>query len=208
MVNFDKKINKIVNGINGLYRRYSDDMIVVCEESHVASIVKEFDLAIAERDLEIQHDKTQVFNFVKQNGIYHCTQIFDKAVHTSKNLEYLGFEFDGHNTFLKSSSLSSYYRKLKRSIQICNFYSKTHCTSKSKGLIFKTRLYKKYTYKGAQRKRIYIKDKSNPTNFIRTDRYAWGNYITYAYLGINKLPNNKIKNQIKRHWKILNKLIN
>jgi hypothetical protein len=207
MINFDRKINDTVNDLNGIYRRYSDDMVVICNQQHTQKIIDLFDQEIKERMLTIQHDKTQVFKFNRVNGRFQCAQQYEKVLYPDKNMEYLGFEFDGFNTFLKSSSLSSYYRKMKRGIQRSRYYSKTLKTSKSKGQIFQTRLYKKFTHLGARRRRIYTPDKTNPSNWIRTDRYDWGNYISYAHLAMNKLPNNKIKGQIKRHWAILNKLI-
>ncbi|MEO5891079.1 MAG: reverse transcriptase domain-containing protein [Ferruginibacter sp.] len=207
MIDFDYRVNKYVKNLKGLYRRYSDDMIVICEAGHIKDIIDMFDSEIAERRLDIQHDKTQVFKFDRVHGKFKCEQLYKSGSHPHKNMEYLGFEFDGFHTYLKSSSLASYYRKMKRSVQRGRYYSKTITTSKAKGKIFQTRLYKKFTYLGAGRRRIYVKDKTNPTNWIRTDTYDWGNYISYAQLAINKLPNNKIKGQIKRHWSILNKLI-
>ena len=205
MIDFDYRINRFVNSVKGLYRRYSDDMIVICQAKHINDVIDMFDREIAERKLGIQHSKTQIFSFNKINGRFECAQQYKTASNPNKNLEYLGFEFDGFHTLIKSSSLASYYRKMKRSVQQSRYYSKTSKTLK--GQVFQTRLYKKFSYLGAGRRRIYIKDKANPGNWIRTDTYDWGNYISYAQLAINKLPNNKIEGQIKRHWFILNKLI-
>ncbi|WP_158827539.1 reverse transcriptase domain-containing protein [Mucilaginibacter lacusdianchii] len=208
MLPFDYSINETVRKIRGLYRRYSDDMIVVCSEKHCADILLAFETAIAERKLEIQHDKTQIFKFSREGGRFRCSQVYDKGIHLTKNLEYLGFEFDGEHTFLKSASLASYYRKMKRAVQRSRYYSKSVKHSKSVGQLFQTRLYKKYTYLGAKRRRIYVQDKKDPSNWIKTETHNWGNYISYAHLAANKLPNNKIRGQVRRHWVILNKLIN
>ena len=207
MLDFDRKIDDLVKSSSGIYRRYSDDMIVVCSEKYQQKVIDIFDEYISERLLEVQHDKTQIFKFYKDGKRYRCVQKLSTVLNPNKNLEYLGFEFDGFNTFLKSSSLSSFYRKMKRGYKRSLYYSKALKSSKSLGLLFRTRLYKKFSYKGAGRRRVYIRDKADPTKFIKTERYDWGNYISYAHLAINKLPNNKIKGQIKRHWRILNKLI-
>ena len=207
MLEFDKKINTQIENWGGLYRRYSDDMIVICDASAQNEIIELFTSEIASISLEIQKEKTQIFTFNKVAERFVCTQKVGVADYPHKNLEYLGFEFDGLNTYLKSSSLSSFYRKMKRSHSRSAFYSKTLLTSKSKGDIFKTRLYKRFSYKGASRKRIYKQDPSDPKKWVKTSFHNWGNYISYANMAMNKLPNNKIKGQIKRHWKILNKLI-
>lgn len=207
MFDFDKAINRNITDLGGIYRRYSDDMIIVCDKKYTDVILRMFDDYISNVLLEVQHDKTQIFNFTKKGSRYECSQKIGKPLKPNKNLEYLGFEFDGFNTLLKSSSLSSFYRKMKRSHARSLYYSKSLKTSKSYGHIFKTRLFKKFSYKGAGRRRIYIQDKVDPGKWIKTETYDWGNYISYAQLAINKMPNNKIKGQIKRHWKILNKLI-
>lgn len=38
-------------------------------------------------------------------------------------------------------------------------------------------------------------------------KYDWGNYLTYAKMAARLMPDNKIRNQIKRAWDILNLLI-
>ncbi|MDB5123698.1 MAG: polymerase [Mucilaginibacter sp.] len=207
MLHFDQRINEAVKPLDGIYRRYSDDMIVICPECHATDMIRLFDKAIAERLLEIQHDKTQVFKFDRLGGKFQCSQQYETKLHPHKNLEYLGFEFDGQRSYLKSSSLASYYRKMKKGIERSRYYSKSVKKSKSLGQIFQTRLYKKFTYHGAKRRRIYVKDKSDPTKWIKTESFNWGNYISYAHLAMNKLPNNRIKHQISRHWSILNQLI-
>ncbi len=58
MIDFDYKVYKYVKNLKGLYRRYSDDMIVICEAGYIKAVVDMFDLEIAERKLDIQHDKT------------------------------------------------------------------------------------------------------------------------------------------------------
>ncbi|HWZ21690.1 MAG TPA: reverse transcriptase domain-containing protein, partial [Cytophagaceae bacterium] len=160
MLNFDQRINGYVSEIGGLYRRYSDDMVVICSANYKDKILHLFEEAISERELEIQTGKTQVFEFIKTDGKYVCGQKFGEHVHPHKNFEYLGFEFDGHHSFIKAASLSGFYRKMKRAVFKGAFYSKI---DKSKSGIFRSRLYRKFSYKGADRKRIYGKDPADET---------------------------------------------
>jgi len=204
MLSFDQNIYKYVSEIGGLYRRYSDDMVVICSAAYEEKILLLFEEEIAERDLEIQTSKTQIFEFVKRDARFHCRQKYGKHIHPDKNFEYLGFEFDGYNSFIKSASVAGFYRKMKRSIFKGAFYSKL---DKSKSGIFRSRLYRKFSYKGASRKRIYRQDPTDATKWLVTHKYNWGNFISYANLAQNKLPNNKIKGQVRRHWNILNQLI-
>ena len=43
--------------------------------------------------------------------------------------------------------------------------------------------------------------------FILSHRYDWGNFLTYAKLASETIPDNKIGGQVKRHWKIFHKLL-
>jgi hypothetical protein len=178
--------------------------VVVCPVGYKTIVLDLFEKAISERDLEIQSSKTQIFEFVKDGGRFHCRQHYGEHNNPGKNFEYLGFEFDGHNTFIKSASVANFYRKMKRAAFKGRYYAKI---DKSKGGIFRSRLYRKFSYKGASRKRIYSQDKDNPSRWHVTHKFNWGNFISYANLAQNKLPNNKIRGQVARHWNILNRLL-
>lgn len=156
--------------------------------------------------LEIQPSKTQIFQFKKINGKLVCGQEFGTSVNWNKNFIYLGFEFDGESVLLKSASLSGYYRKMKRTIRRAKHFANNR-NSKTKGIIFKRRIFKKFSYKGAKRTRKFLWSESEK-KFVKTDSYNWGNFLSYAYKASKIMINNKIKNQTNRHWNILNKLIN
>jgi hypothetical protein len=155
--------------------------------------------------LDIQPSKTQIFQFKRTNGELICGQEFEKIVNWNKNFIYLGFEFDGKYTRLKSASLSGYYRKMKRSVRRAKHFAGSNY-NKNTGKIFKRRIFKKFSYKGAKRTRKYLWNETEK-KFIRTDSYNWGNFLSYAFKASNIMANNKIKLQTKRHWNILNELI-
>jgi len=146
-----------------------------------------------------------VFQFKREKGKLLCGQEFDKVVNWNKNFIYLGFEFDGESVLLKSASLSGYYRKMKRTVRRAKHFANNRY-SKTKGTIFKRRIFKKFSYKGAKRTRKYLWNEKEK-KFVKTDSYNWGNFLSYAYKASNIMVNNKIKSQTKRHWNILNDLL-
>lgn len=205
LLNFDKTVNDFVSG-NGLYRRYSDDIIVVCPKSLKTKLEELVYAEIAKACLEIQPKKTQVFHFVREeDGRLKCGQEFEKEINWNKNLVYLGFEFDGEYALLKSASLSGYYRKMKKYVKRAKHYSSKR-KSKTKGELFKRRILKKFSYKGAKRMRKWIWNPSL-SKFEKSDNYNYGNFITYAKKAARNMNSNKINGQIRRHWNILNDLI-
>lgn len=204
LLNFDKTIHAFMQKNGGIYRRYSDDMVVVCSSNNKEELAKLIYTEIEKYKLEIQPSKTQIFQFKREEDKLLCGQEFKSCINWNKNFVYLGFEFDGQNVFLKSASLSGYYRKMKRSIRRAKHFANSKF-SKHNGL-FKRRILKKFSYKGAKRTRKYKWNESEK-KFIKTDSYNWGNFLSYAYKASNIIVSNKIRKQTKRHWNILNSLI-
>ena len=180
-------------------------MVVVCPLNNKAELSQLVYEEIKKYKLEIQQKKTQVFRFKRENNKLFCGQEFENNINWNKNFIYLGFEFDGENVLLKSASLSGFYRKMKRSLRRAKYYS-GHKYNKNKGVIFKRRIFKKFSYKGAKRYRKYLWDETE-SKFIQSESYNWGNFLSYAYKASRIIKNNKIKQQTKRHWNILNGLM-
>lgn len=199
LLHFDKLINDFIIKNGGIYRRYSDDMVVVCPLNIKDEISNLIYKEIQNYKLEIQKAKTQEFIFKKEGERLICGQVFKNQINWDKNFVYLGFEFDGKHTTIKSGSISNYYRKMKRSIKRAKHFSSKK--GKYNGEIFKRRLYKMFTYKGAKRYKKY-KWNEELHKFKKTEDYNWGNFLSYANKASKVMINNKIKSQIKRHWEI------
>lgn len=205
LLHFDTLVNKFISAKGGIYRRYSDDMVVICPIACKEELTQLVYEEIKKYKLEIQEKKTQIFQFKRNDKKLICGQEFEGVTNWNKNFIYLGFEFDGNNVLLKSASISGYYRKMKRSVRRAKHFS-SRKYNPDKGIIFKRRIFKKFSYKGAKRNRKFIWNEDEK-KFIKTDSYNWGNFLSYAYKASNIMVNNKIKQQTKRHWNILNKLI-
>lgn len=211
MLPFDEKVNKEINKIGGLYRRYSDDIVVICDSSHKQLIIDFLEDSVKKiSKLQIQSSKTQVFLFQYQHDKISCLQEWKGKTNKNsinRNFEYLGFSFDGEYTYLKTSSLARYYRKMKLSVRRAKHY-RNRINNSSRGEIFRRRLYKQYSYIGAKRSKKYQRVAGTTNVWRQTSSYNWGNFITYAKLASKTLDNNKIDSQIKNHWKNLNNEIN
>src|SRR5690606_22183557 len=145
MLDFDKQAHDMLKNIGGVYQRYSDDIIAICPIEFEQEIIDHFMTSIINYKLEIQKSKTQVYHFKydKKTERHFC---FEKNLNTNRLqdntlFEYLGFQFDGYYTLIKNSSISNYYRKMKRTFARSGFYT-FHNKTATKGQVFKTRLYK------------------------------------------------------------------
>lgn len=203
MTDFDKYTNDLISKMGGIYQRYSDDMVAICPIENEAEIIDYFPKTLTDYKLEIQKSKTQIFHFLfneKQNR-HFCFEknSFTNTLQNNTKFEYLGFQFDGFKTLIKNSSISNYYRKMKRSFARSNFYT-YHNKTATRGKVFKSSLYKNFTHLGATRRRIYIRHPRNKNEFRKTQKFDWGNFISYTKLAEKYIIDNKIGNQLKRHW--------
>lgn len=205
MLDFDYAINNYLNDIGGYYRRYSDDMIVVCPPDKKDQVIEQFRTLITNSFLTIQDKKTQIFHFERKNDKLVCGQEFPKGINYNKNLIYLGLEFDGHFAKIKSASISGYYRKMKRTIKRSKYFT-NNPFNKYNGELFKSRLLKRFSYIGAVRRNKYIWNKSKHY-FEITQHFDWGNFISYADKAQKMNFPNNIKSQTKKHWKKLEKIL-
>lgn len=180
MIDFDDAIQKEASSRGAYYQRYSDDLIIVCDrtdEKYFYDLIMKDINAITH--LKIQPEKTHIYQYDEDcNGnLVGGLVLKDGSVSPNKQLEYLGFAFDGIKVRVKTSGFSKFYRNMKRAFRRgASFAKKAHIPSDS---LFEGRLYKRFTHRGAKRRLKWVADSSSPTGFKRTTRYDWGNFISY-----------------------------
>jgi RNA-directed DNA polymerase len=207
LIDFDEYIHTLGQKSNFFYRRYCDDIMVICPTESANEIMN---LLIEEINnkyrLVIQSNKTEVIDF-RQNDKGNLRSFkrtyneelkqFDSQLSDEKNfknLQYLGFEFNGHKIYIRPSSLSRYFRKMKARVvkTIIMAYS-----SKSKSnKIFKQQLLHRYTHLGKR-------------NFLSYALNASKNYYSNSE-GEKKEGMNSpsIRRQVSSHISILQNEIN
>jgi hypothetical protein len=181
LLEFDQEVFNFVNQKEfGIYRRYSDDIVIVCD-SNDAFEIQEYILQIIKEKykLIINSDKVSRSNFkTDSNGILYC----------DIPLMYLGFSFDGQRAFIKSASLAKFYRQMRLSVQ--SNAAKAKHSKKEKGeksmnsMIHKAKLFKKYSHLGA---------KGSKKNFV-----------IYASQASTIMSEIAIKRQLSQAWVNLN----
>jgi hypothetical protein len=212
MLEFDQEIFDKVYSIGGFYQRYSDDIIIVCEQEHEDEIIQLIrDKVETLVDLKIEPTKTKVFRFEQVKGKFTCFKIDEKTKTPNFNmtLEYLGFSFDGRRVLIKTSGFSKFYRSMKSSFKKSTSLA-IHSKNPDKSL-FKSRLYKRFTHRGAKRKLIYRPSKTDKTVYEKTKEYYWGNYLSYIYKANDSMKSindgDLIKKQSRKFWKKFNDLM-
>lgn len=167
MIEIDKYISKIVGKENGIYRRYSDDFIIILPkvtkqkfEEIKGNVEKEI---LAKTHLEIHPDKTKLMMFDGKNIVHWESGEKEK-------LDYLGFVYDGYSVKMREKSIHKYYRTAYKLISKGEIISrKKRNTGKNSRLTYKRKLYQGYHQLGEQTDYKYKYKKRN-----------YGTFITYA----------------------------
>ena len=214
MLDFDQNIFDKIDSIGGYYQRYSDDLIVVCEQKFEDEIIKNIRESIADKNianLEIQSKKTKVYRFENIAGRFTGFEIDEKTKEPNfnKKLEYLGFSFDGQRVLIKSAGFSKFYRSMIKSFKKSASFARNSKNPDKR--IFKSKLFKRFTHKGANRKLIYRPSKTDNTKYVKSKEYNWGNYLSYVFKSNNTMKDinnsDSIKRQSRKLWRNFNKLM-
>ncbi|MCM3478580.1 MULTISPECIES: reverse transcriptase domain-containing protein [Bacillaceae] len=184
-IDLDYELNQYALQFGGLYRRYSDDIILVfpLEELKDYKIEKliEFITSIVEQNkIEMGTGKTNSLFYIN-NRIYS-----DSFLKKKGKLDYLGFVFDGENVKIREKSLYKYYHRMYKKID-----SIRRAEAKKGRKVGRKKLYQLYSHLGRKYK-------------------GYGNFYSYAEKGhtiFNKIDNieSQIYKQVKKHWNKIHK---
>lgn len=212
MLDFDEHIYSEVTSDSkkGYYQRYCDDIIIVCDQTDETYFYNLIRHEIEEKaNLNIQAKKTNIYRYqLNKDEKVVGGIVIDNEINSNKQLEYLGFMFDGSTVRVKTAGFSKFYRKMKRSFKRGVHFAKSKYIPSN--YLYETRLYKKYTHYGSKRRLKWIPDSNNPSLYNKTKQQDWGNFISYLNKAnsvmkhINKKDN--IKNQYKKIWNKFHKI--
>jgi hypothetical protein len=217
LLDFDKAIlNNLVKTENCYYRRYSDDIVIIGDTDKM-KLIEDFVMKEMEKCfVQISEEKTEkfIFKIIDEKVVSH--KIVNEEKTPNLPFIYLGFEFYGHKTLIKSANLSKFYRRMIYSVKKkCNRAKKLAEQNGNKPIIYKRQLYKIY--------RNINLDKSKSTRKINTfikletgeyriksmiiQKPFQGNYFSYAKRASEIMNEPAIMNQIKGEKRVFNQAI-
>ena len=149
MIDADRLINNLVTSNNGVYRRYSDDFIVIIPE---ISREKFLDIFSKIKDIfdnngkpELKDEKTRVYYFENEK-LENVNKEFLTNIYNTKNeLEYLGFCFSGNKIKIRDKTMSKFYYRMYKKIKTIAL---AHGKTKNGKNITGENLYKLYSEYG------------------------------------------------------------
>lgn len=102
MIDFDLQMAAHAREVGGFYRRYSDDIIFICDETHAVAAEAHIEAMLAAERLQFSDDKTERTFFSATNDA---------------GAQYLGFRLHPTGASLRPASLSRQWRKMRRAVR-------------------------------------------------------------------------------------------
>lgn len=125
LIDFDRTIiNEICRKLGAHYRRYSDDILILCKpdqvdfvDDYVNELILKYHVKISRKKTERFLFRKMVFNKLGDTRITAIKIVEDDTLEDYRcvidcPLAYLGFEFRGYNTLIKSTNIAKYYRRV------------------------------------------------------------------------------------------------
>jgi len=215
LLNFDRSVLKEVSdGYGGYYRRYSDDIMVICKPQYVDAIEKFILAEVQKSKVKISEEKTEKFRFEHTQvspRINRLTSILlkkngDETV--GKPLTYLGFEFYGYKTLIKSANIAKFYRRMIYAVKK-NAHRANSIYTNSQPAIFPRQLRKLYTNVDLRREKkkpefkVLKKNEKGYYGFKKITSKAKPksrtNYFSYSRRASKIMNEPKISEQLNKH---------
>lgn len=190
MLDFDKTIQRFVNKINGYYRRYSDDiLILVNTKEELDNLLILVENELNKLKLELSKPKTTCCHFKENNCEYEpCS--FRKDYNGNAEFQYLGFTYNGKTVLVRNGTIGAFWRDAIRH----------------------TRKMVLYNYKN--KKRIPIAKIYGLYSHLSNRESKYGNFYSYIRKSQRIFEKDyqfgkevKIKSQMSKSWEILHKYL-
>lgn len=188
MIPFDIEMKEYAKRLNAIYRRYSDDIIFICDKVDEDKAITEIPPKIKERGSHLIIHPIDKGNKQSKSKCYDFTSEDIKK----RPLQYLGLEFDGDTIKVRGASLARYLRKSKRGITAMGISVQDKILflwNKGKNIdtiipkIYRKNLYRRYTHLGKR------------------------NFVSYVYRAAKFTKCKVIQKQLRKHFDRVKELI-
>lgn len=185
MFSFDMTMEAFIANLNGIYRRYSDDIIVVVPAVYADRVSSEVEACIHELGLKINTEKGTVSSFSRNGDLHFC----------DKPLAYLGFVFDGQTVRLRGSAIARFTRKMRAYVHVKVGDYIDQKTTKNLAKFPKRQVYERYSHLGPRYRKKGGK-------LVYGNFYSYGKHMHDIFEGYSG-----IKRQLAILWPRLHKTI-
>jgi len=203
LIDFDKMMHEKAQKEGFMYRRYCDDILIVCDTENaemlkkfaIEQIMNGYRLTIQDKKVEITDftinsaGRIRAFNKKKLIADRQPTISLSNEEKYYNELQYLGFQFNGQRVNVRPSSLSRYFRKM--SSRIVKTVSMAYSGKVESNKIWKEQLLHRYSHLGKRNFLTYVYNSS---------QREYENSKGEIREGFNDPA---IRRQVKRHMDVL-----
>jgi len=219
LLKFDRLlVEKVVKEWGGMYRRYSDDIVIIVSPDKQAEVNAFVLEAIKASTLVISEEKTEICRFerISPNELECYGSIGQRPERKGIPFCYLGFEFDGKKVLIKAKNVSKFYRRMKEAVQSKAKKIKRvgEKTNEENPHIRYRKLYRSFGMSGAQKRLLPVRKSvleydpnKQEYRLVQTsgEKKYWGNTLGYARRASEIMVEESIERQFRSHQKILKK---
>lgn len=212
-------LKKVVQDFKGFYRRYSDDILIICKPSEEEEIKNFIEEEIKKSCLQISREKTETYLFKQFNFGINKTklasiQILKNKCVIGKPLTYLGFEFYGNKMLIKSANLAKFYRRMIYSVKrkAKQAIKNLENNENSKLAVYRSRLKRLYSRTNLSSVKDFHRRKTLKINTEGTYDFHFkkiknkhnSNYFSYVRRAAKIMGDESINEQVRKHKSIFN----
>jgi RNA-directed DNA polymerase len=183
MLPLDRRLAQVAAEMGGMYRRYSDDILIACEPGSVDVLTSELRAAVAERGLDIHDDPRKCLSI-------RFDRLDDGAIRSTGTLQYLGLTYDGQCVRIRPGTWARYVRRLRRAVRREEYAVRRLSTGDGGIRLRRRRLYAAFSHLDRE-------------SFIRTYAYKASRIFQTEAPELRCL----IRRQTRGHWGGLHELI-
>ncbi|MER2998959.1 reverse transcriptase/maturase family protein [Pontibacter populi] len=225
LLEFDKQVfEHLVCQLGCYYRRYSDDILIISEQKDCKKVEDFISEMLRRFKVDLSKDKTEKFCFKtilddKNNSKVISIRTIEGKEHLGLPLNYLGFEFYGDKTLIKSANLAKFYRRMIEAVKRSGRHIRKakHKSPFASNELFKKRIFKLYSFHGNKKRLTYKatkrleKDALGRYRFVKYElnkpKKGRGNYFTYLKRASELMQEPSIKRQAHKHYRVLHQAI-
>lgn len=141
MLEADTRIQSIVTSAGGIYRRYCDDILLICRPENRVDLEKAIIGIAAEMKLTINESKTVRSEFRHDRA---------GLLTSDRPLQYLGFDFDGQRKMIRSKTIARFSRRMVQAVRSAQRASRKSMKSGGPGRIRRRELFDRFSHLGGR----------------------------------------------------------
>ena len=140
MLEVDCEMAALASRVGGIYRRYSDDILIACRPEDRSDFQAALRAQISDAKVQLHDGRGK-----------HCCAVFSRcgdALAAKPPLQYLGFSFDGVKARIRSQTVAKFFRRMRKAARRELFLASLRAESGAPKVVRLRALYRRFTHLG------------------------------------------------------------